>query len=59
MEYVNFRIKSREMFNFIKAGILSFEGEVNDLEPENSDVDPFAELQSEISNLEDKADQAS
>ena len=31
---------------FIKAGILTSEGELNALEMANSDVDPFAELQS-------------
>ena len=40
---------------FIKAGILTSEGELNALEVANSDVDPFAELQSEISNVEDMA----
>ena len=44
---------------FIKAGILTSEGELNDPEVANSDVDPFAELQSEISNVEDMAHQAS
>ena len=44
---------------FIKAGILTSEGELNALEVANSDVDPFAELQSEISNVEDMAHQAS
>ena len=44
---------------FIKASILTSEGELNALEVANSDVDPFAELQSEISNIEDMAHQAS
>ena len=44
---------------FIKAGILTSEGELNALEVANSDVDPFAELQSEISNVEDMAHQVS
>ena len=43
---------------FIKAGILTSEGELNALEVANSDVDPFAKLQSEISNVEDMAHQA-
>ena len=40
---------------FIKAGILTSEGELNALEVANSDFEPFAELQSEISNIEDMA----
>ena len=38
---------------FHQGGILTSEGELNALEVANSDVDPFAELQSEISNVED------
>ena len=45
---------------FIMAGILTSEGELNALEVANCDVvDPFAELQSEISNVEDMDHQAS
>lgn len=44
---------------FIKAGILDSEGNTNTVESSNNDVDPFAELESELLAVEDLANETS